>query len=124
MLQAPRFQRPGIGTPRAFPYCEMTLRIQRTAERDLVVFKLTGRIQAADIPELLSLVKPERPRGGIILDLEQVRLVDRDAVLFLALSETTGVKLRNCSAYIREWITQEKSALDRDKTEDPTGFAE
>ena len=67
------------------------------------------------------------PRGhgrGIILDLEQVRLVDRDAVLFLALSETTGVKLRNCSAFIREWITQEKSAMDRNKSEDPTGFAE
>jgi hypothetical protein len=101
----------------------MTLRIQRSAESDLVVFKLTGRIQAADIPELLTLLKPDPSSRGIVLDLEQVKLVDRDAVLFLALSETTGVKLRNCSAYIREWITQEKSAMDRNKTEDPTGSA-
>jgi hypothetical protein len=102
----------------------MTLRIQRSIESDLVVFKLTGRIQAADVPELLALLKPDSSWYGIVLDLEQVKLVDRDAVLFLALSETTGAKLRNCSAYIREWIAQEKSAMDRNKTEDPTGFAE
>ena len=102
----------------------MTLRIQRSMERDFVVFKLTGRIQAADVPELLTLVAPDPSWRGIVLDLEQVKLVDRDAVLFLALSETTGVKLKNCPAYIREWITQEKSAMDRNKTEDPTGFAE
>jgi hypothetical protein len=101
----------------------MTLRIHRSVESDLVVFKLTGRIQAADIPELLTLLKSDSSwRGGIVLDLEQVRLVDRDAVLFLALSEVVGAKLRNCSAYIREWITQERSAMNRNKTEDPTGF--
>jgi hypothetical protein len=48
--------------------------------------------------------------------------VDRDAVLFLALSEVLGARLRNCSAYIREWITQERGAMNRNKTEDPTGF--
>jgi hypothetical protein len=103
----------------------MSLRIQRSIESGLVVFKLTGRIQAADIPELLTLfLKTDSSWGGsgIVLDLEQVKLVDRDAVLFLALSEMTGAKLRNCSAYIREWITQEKSAMNRNKTEDPTGF--
>jgi hypothetical protein len=101
----------------------MTLRIQRSVESDLVVFKLTGRIQAADVPELLSLLKADSSWRGIVLDLEQVKLVDRDAVLFLALSEATGAKLRNCSAYIREWITRERSAMNQNKTEDPTGFA-
>jgi anti-anti-sigma regulatory factor len=103
----------------------MTLRIQRSVESDLVVFKLTGRIQAADVPELVTLfLKSDESWGGrgIVLDLEQVKLVDRDAVFFLALSEMTGAKLRNCSPYIREWITQEISAMNRNKTEDPTGF--
>ena len=102
----------------------MTLRIQRSDESDLVVFKLTGRIQAADVPELVTLfLKSDSSWGGrgVVLDLEQVKLVDRDAVLFLALSEMTGAKLRNCSAYIREWITQEKNSMNRNKTEDPTG---
>jgi hypothetical protein len=100
----------------------MTLRIHRSVESDLVVFKLTGRIQAADVPELLTLLKSDSSWHGIVLDLEQVKLVDRDAVLFLALSEVVGAKLRNCSAYIREWITQERGAMSRNKTEDPTGF--
>jgi hypothetical protein len=101
----------------------MTLRIQRSFEGDVVVFKLTGRIQAADVPELLTLLNSDYSVRGIALDLEQVKLVDRNVVLFLAVSEATGVGLRNCSAYIREWITQEISALNRIKTEDPTGFA-
>jgi hypothetical protein len=52
------------------------------------------------------------------IESDLMKLVDRDAVLFLALSEATGAKLRNCSAYIREWITQERSAMNRNKTED------
>jgi anti-anti-sigma regulatory factor len=87
----------------------MTLRIQRSVERELVVFTLTGRIQAAHVSELLDLLRSESSAHGIVLDLEQVKLVDRDAVLFLALSETRGARLRRCSAYIRKWIDQEMS---------------
>jgi len=35
-------------------------------------------------------------------------IVDRDAVEFLALNEANGIALRNCPAYIREWITRER----------------
>ena len=97
----------------------MTLRIHRSVESDLVVFKLTGRIQAADVPELLTLLKSDSSWHGIVLDLEQVRLVDRDAVLFLALCETLGARLRNCSAYIQEWINQERKARQIG-SDDPT----
>jgi hypothetical protein len=47
-----------------------------------------------------------------VLDLEQVKLVDRDAVLFLALSGALGAELRNCSAFIRKWIDQERNARE------------
>ena len=97
----------------------MTLRIQRSAEQGRVVFTLTGRIRAEQIPELLALLRSESPAHGIVLDLEQVKLVDRDAVLFLALSETLGATLRGCSAYIREWINQERNA-GPNGSEDPT----
>lgn len=90
----------------------MTLRIQRSVEREWVVFNLTGRIQAAQVPELLNLLKSESAAPGIIFDLEQIKLVDRDAVLFLLLSEALGARLRNCSAYIREWISQERNARE------------
>jgi anti-anti-sigma regulatory factor len=97
----------------------MTLRIHRSIEDKLVVFTLTGRIRAEQVPELLTLLRSESSAHRIILDLEQVRLVDRDAVLFLALCETLGARLRNCSAYIREWINQERKAR-RSGFEDPT----
>jgi hypothetical protein len=101
----------------------MTLLIHRLAENGPPAFKLTGRIQGVDVPELLALFEPDLPWTGIVLDLEQVKLVDRDAVRFLALCEATGAELRNCSAYIREWIMQEKRSTNRNKTEAPTGFA-
>ena len=109
-----------------FPCCErlgeMTLRIQRTVGSDTTVFKLAGRIQAANVAELLSLLMEDSEGRPVILDLADVKIVDRDAVLFLAMSEVFGAKLRNCSAFIREWITQEKNATNRNKTPKPTGF--
>src|SRR5579871_3274092 len=100
----------------------MTLRIQRSIEDERLVITLTGRIQAEQVPELLSLIRPEPPFRQIVLDLEQVKLVDRDAVLFLVLSETRGAQLRNCSAYIRKWIDQERAAR-RDESDDQTESA-
>ena len=43
--------------------------------------------------------------------LKEVRLVDREAVQFLARCETEGVELDNCPAYIREWIEKERTQL-------------
>jgi anti-anti-sigma regulatory factor len=100
----------------------MTLRIQRSVERELVVFTLTGRIQVDQVPELLALLRSESSARRIVLDLEQVKLVDRDAVLFLALCETLGAELRNCSAYIRKWINQERDA-PQNGLQDPTESA-
>jgi hypothetical protein len=47
----------------------------------------------------------------IALDLEQVRLVDLDAVHFLAVCETKGIELRHCPPYVREWILSEKPRI-------------
>jgi len=40
-----------------------------------------------------------------------VRLVDLDAVHFLAVCERKGIELRHCSAYVREWILSEKPRI-------------
>ena len=87
----------------------MTLRIDISDERERVVFTLTGRIQAEQVSELQALVKAELPGHNLVLDLKQVRLVDRAAVRFLAGLEAQGARLRNCSAFIREWLLQERS---------------
>lgn len=89
----------------------MTLRIDISDESDRVVFTLTGRIQAEQVSELQALVKSDLPDHSLLLDLKEVKLVDRDAVRFLAEIETRGAKLRNCSAFIREWISRERNGM-------------
>ena len=101
----------------------MTLRIQRSVERMSVVFILTGRIQAGQVSDLESLLRSESSDRDIVLDLRHVKLVDRDAVQFLASREAAGTELRNCSAYIREWITQEKNVMQRKQAENEAGLA-
>ena len=59
------------------------LKITRTANGEVVI-KLSGR-----------------------MDAEDLTLVDRDAVSFLKRCEADNITLRNCPAYIREWITRE-----------------
>jgi hypothetical protein len=42
------------------------------------------------------------------LDLAEVTLAEVDVVRFLGISEAGGVKIVNCSLYIREWVRQEQ----------------
>ena len=89
----------------------MTLRIDISDEHDRVVFRLTGRMQAEQVSELQALVKSELPDHSLVLDLMEVKLVDRDAVRFLAEIEAHGARLRNCSAFVREWISRERDGM-------------
>jgi anti-anti-sigma regulatory factor len=95
----------------------MTLRIDISDERERVIFTLTGRMQAEHVSELQTLVHSEHPDHGLVLDLTEVKLVDRDAVRFLAQIETRGARLRNCSAFIREWISRERIEMKRAEAE-------
>lgn len=97
----------------------MTLRIQRAAESELVVFRLAGRIRGDQIPALREFLRSEAPDHNFVLDLKEVRLVDRDAVRFLARIEAEGTRLRDCSAFIREWILQERNGTRCNEAEYP-----
>jgi len=72
---------------------------------DTVEFTLSGRLQFEHVNELRGLIRKEANK--LVLDLREVNLVDREAVEFLAACENDGISLRNCSSYIREWITRE-----------------
>ena len=91
----------------------MTLRIQRSEELNSVVIALIGRIQGEQVADLQELLKSESSDRNVILDLSCVKLVDREAVQFLARCESAGIELKHYAGYIREWITQEKSAMQR-----------
>jgi hypothetical protein len=86
----------------------MTLRIQEQLDKpECTTFALSGRIRSEHVPYLTSLL--EQVRGRIVLDLKEVTLVDREAVRFLAACETKGPVLKNCPAFVREWILRERS---------------
>ena len=85
----------------------MSCRIDRfVSGEDLVVFRISGRITAQELGMLQDLLRQER--GAAAIDLKEVLLVDREAVRLLAFCEFNGLELRNCPAYIREWITRER----------------
>jgi len=79
------------------------LKIRRSVNGQ-VVFALSGRIEAEDVSELQRLFQLENGDRHLVLDLKDVTLIARDAVEFLVKCEADNIVLRNCPAYIREWI--------------------
>ena len=78
------------------------LRITRAATGE-AVFRLSGRMDAEGVAELERLFKAETNGRRIVLDLKDLTLVDREAIIFLAKCEA-DVQIKNCPPYIREWM--------------------
>ena len=90
------------------------LRIGRSANGE-VVFTLSGRVAAENLAELEALLGSEAKGRRIVLDLKDLTLVDRDAVRFLARCEADSIKLKNCPAYVCEWIARERDATSAER---------
>jgi anti-anti-sigma regulatory factor len=84
----------------------MTLKIERHSEGPLTKIRLIGRMQADHLAELEKQIR--KSGSKISLDLEEVDLVDVEAVRFLGACEARGITLINCSPYIRDWIGKER----------------
>ena len=84
-----------------------------------MVLRLSGRIQAEHVDTLRELLG--REKDGVAIDLKEVILVDREAVRLLALSEADGIELRNCPAYIREWVARERARTGTELSDLKTG---
>lgn len=88
--------------------------VRKLKDGERVVLNISGHIEAGELPELQAAVRSEeRACQKIELDLEQVSLVDQQAVTFFARCEANGTQLRNCPPYVREWIAREKTGLGR-----------
>jgi anti-anti-sigma regulatory factor len=83
------------------------LKITRAANGE-VVFTVSGRLDAENLAELKRLFSSEPTGRRISLDLKELTQVDQDAVSFLGRCEADNIQLKNCPAYIREWITRER----------------
>ena len=86
----------------------MVLRIQKVSDGQLVIVRLSGRVRSEDVDQLKEQIEGNSNR--VLLDLAEVKLVDRDVVLFLGECEARGLQLSQCPPYIREWIDRERAA--------------
>jgi hypothetical protein len=71
---------------------------------------------------LRDLLGPEN--GAVAIDLKGVLLVDREVAKFLAVSEANGIELRNCPAYIREWVARERAQTNVGRSDQGRGPTE
>ena len=84
----------------------MTLKIDRYSDGYSTTFRLIGRMRVEHLAELEKQIRESESK--IVLDLEELNLVDVEAVRFLGKCEAQGVTLLNCSPYIRDWIGKER----------------
>jgi anti-anti-sigma regulatory factor len=75
----------------------------------LVTLSISGRITIQGLDTLRNAIEAEA--SAVAIDLENVDLVDREIVKFLAQKELSGSVLRNCSPYIREWVTRDRTEM-------------
>ena len=80
----------------------MTLRIERFRGE----IRLSGEFRVGQLDQVKSEI--ERCETPIVLNLEELDLVDLEGVRFLNACESTGISIVHCSAYIREWMLQER----------------
>lgn len=90
------------------------LRIDRTANGTKVMLRLSGRIGTEELTELESLISEAREKH-IVLDLQDVTLVDMNAVKSLDRYEMGKVEIINAPAYIRTWIESERNQLHAER---------
>ena len=86
----------------------MACKIERVVTPDdFVVFRVSGRIDCAYVEVLQELIENEKTaKGRLALDLTDVTVVSLEAVRALTVTEANGIELRNCPAYVREWISR------------------
>ena len=80
----------------------MTLRIEWDKGR----VRLSGEFRVGHLDQVKSEIG--RCESPIVLDLEELVLVDLEGVRFLNACESAGASILHCSAYIREWMLQER----------------
>lgn len=82
----------------------MAYRIQTSVNEDAVTFAVSGQLGIKGIAELKKLIKGYAESKSLVVDLKEVRFVDRSSILSLTSFERAGVRLVNCPLYVRDWI--------------------
>ena len=98
----------------------MSCKIDRIVSGEgFVVLRVSGRIDGEHVDTLRELIQREKAR--LAIDLTEVTLANRAAVNLFAVSAANGVELRNCPAYIREWVARERDRMTAQLLDPKTG---
>ena len=84
----------------------MTLKLKRTCEKHGTRIRLSGELRYPHLVEVHAEI--EKARQPATLDLDEVEVVDIDGIRLLNECKDRGIRVVNCSPYIREWMLQEK----------------
>jgi len=84
----------------------MSWKIEKQCHGQRTTIRLIGRMQVQHLQDLQMLIDESGPT--IVLDLEELTLVDLEAVRFLGRCQNNGVSLLHCPQYIRGWIGKEQ----------------
>jgi ABC-type transporter Mla MlaB component len=91
------------------PRRPVMFRIEKSSNKPVTVLRLSGYIRSEHLAELKEQIDSVAKAAKTVLNLEELRLVDRAAVHFLGCCEADGIELVDCPLYVREWITQERN---------------
>ena len=89
----------------------MTLKIRQLGGKHEKRICLSGQLRSEHLAQLRSELESDGPQ--VTLDLEEIDLVDVEAVRFLNACESAGISVLHCSAYIREWMAQERGRVKK-----------
>jgi|SRR5277367_3723594 len=92
--------------PAGGPLKSMTLKIERISGKRGTQIRLSGELRSEHLSQLKAEVERARPR--VVLDLEELDLVDVEAVRFLNTRKAEGISVLHCSPYIKEWMLRER----------------
>ena len=81
----------------------MTLKIERIRSR----IRLTGEFRSEQLDQVKAEI--ELCESPAVLDLEELNLVDVEAVRFLNACEAKGISVLHCPPYVTEWMLRERS---------------
>jgi hypothetical protein len=83
----------------------MACRVERLVERGhLALFRISGYLREKHLNLIEEMMAKEA--DPVAFDLTEVTLVDSEAVKFLAACDAKGIEIRNCPAFIREWMSK------------------
>ena len=83
----------------------MTLKIERVLDECGALLRLSGDFSFDRLDQVMAEINL---RETVALDLNEVNLVDVEAVRFLNAREDEGISVLHCSPYIRTWMVRER----------------